>query len=133
MKMAKRMDAGPVLAIEKVKIESQDNSTSVFEKMGLAASKLILDNFELICSDQAHYVEQDEDKVVFAPVITKQEEKIDFSKDEMCIRDRVLVVVLGGIFGYGYINLQPVGAVSYTHLDQSITCLNPGQKLFTAS
>ncbi len=89
MKMAKRMDAGPVLAIEKVKIESQDNSTSVFEKMGLAASKLILDNFELICSGQAHYVEQDEDKVVFAPVITKQEEKIDFSKDDIEILNQI--------------------------------------------
>lgn len=89
MKMAKRMDAGPVLAVEKVSIEEDDNSTGVFEKMGLAASKLIIDKFDLITSGNAKYIEQDESKVVFSPVITKDEERIDFSKPDVEIFNQI--------------------------------------------
>lgn len=89
MKMVKRMDAGPVLAVEKIVIEPEDNSTSLFEKMGKAASKLIVDNFDLVCSANAHYVEQEEEQVVYAPVISKEEEKIDFSKDDAWIVNQI--------------------------------------------
>ena len=73
MKMAPKMDAGPVLAQKEIEILPEDNSTSLFEKMGICASELLLEHFEEICSGKAVYVEQDESQVVFSPILSKEE------------------------------------------------------------
>ena len=85
MKMAPKMDAGPVLAQKEIVIEDEDNSTSLFEKMAICASELLLENFDLICSEDAKYIEQDESKMVLAPVLSKEEEHIDFKQDDIYI------------------------------------------------
>lgn len=100
MQMVKKMDAGGVLATKEVLIEDQDNSTTIFKKMGMAASELIVENFDLICSESATYIPQDEDKVIFAPVISKEEEKIDFSKDDIEIVNHIRALsLMPGAYG----------------------------------
>ncbi|MCF0106425.1 MAG: methionyl-tRNA formyltransferase [Holdemanella sp.] len=89
MKMVERMDAGPVLDVEEVEILPQDNSTSVFEKMAVAASKLMLKNFDLITSGNAIYTEQDESKVIFSPVIKKEEEHLDYAQNDEGIINQI--------------------------------------------
>lgn len=89
MKMAPKMDAGPVLAQKEIVIEDEDNSTSLFEKMAICASELLLENFDLICSEDAKYIEQDESKMVLAPVLSKEEEHIDFKQDDIYILNQI--------------------------------------------
>lgn len=89
MKMVSKMDAGPVLATKEIIIEQEDNSTSLFEKMACAAGDLIVEKFNLVCSPDCHYVEQNIDEVSFAPVILKEEEKIDFSKSDETIVNQI--------------------------------------------
>jgi len=79
MKMVKAMDAGEMYDVEKVTIEEKDNSTSLFEKMGDAALKLILRNLPIIFEGKLIGVEQDESQVTFCPSIKPEEEKLDLT------------------------------------------------------
>lgn len=79
MRMVKAMDAGEMFDIEKVTISEDDNSTSLFEKMGDAALKLILRDLPLLISKKLVGKEQDESLVTFAPSIKPEEERINLS------------------------------------------------------
>ena len=80
MKMVKEMDAGEMYATEEVEIEEDDNSTSLFDKMGDAALRLSLRVLPLYLENKLPGTPQDESLVTFAPSIKPEEEKIDLSK-----------------------------------------------------
>lgn len=82
MKMVKEMDAGEMYAKEEVEIAPNDNSTSLFKKMGEAALKLILKELPTILEGKLKGVPQDESLVTFAPSIKPEEEKLDLSKSK---------------------------------------------------
>lgn len=80
MKMVKEMDAGEMYATEEVEIKEDDNSTSLFNKMGDAALRLSLRVLPLYLENKLPGTPQDESMVTFAPSIKPEEEKIDLSK-----------------------------------------------------
>lgn len=82
MKMVKEMDAGEMYATEEVEISNEDNATSLFEKMGDAALKLILRVLPDYLDNKLQGVPQDESLVSFAPSIKPEEEKIDLNKSK---------------------------------------------------
>ena len=81
MEMTKEMDAGGIYDVEKVVIEDNDNSTSLFAKMAEAAKVLILRDVEPLVNGELNKVEQDVTKVTFCPTIKPEEEKINFNLD----------------------------------------------------
>lgn len=85
MKMVKEMDAGEMYATEEVNIDLEDNSTSLFKKMGEAASRLILRVLPDYLEGKLVGVSQDESLVTFAPSIKPEEEKIDLNKSKEAI------------------------------------------------
>ena len=82
MKMVKEMDAGEMYATEKVEISLEDNSTSLFKKMGEAALRLILRELPKYLNCESVGVPQDESQVSFAPSIKPEEEKLDLNKSK---------------------------------------------------
>ena len=82
MKMVKEMDAGEMYATEEVEIADEDNATSLFEKMGDVALKLILRVLPDYLDGKLPGVPQDESQVTFAPNIKPEEEKIDLTKSK---------------------------------------------------
>lgn len=82
MKMVKEMDAGEMYATEEVEISDEDNSTSLFEKMGDAALKLTLRVLPDFIAGKVKGIPQDESQVTFAPSIKPEEEKIDLNKSK---------------------------------------------------
>lgn len=76
MEMTFQMDAGRVYDIEKVTIDQEDNATSLFVKMGEAASRLILRALPLYIDGILKGEEQDESKVTFSPTIKKEQERL---------------------------------------------------------
>ena len=82
MKMVKEMDAGEMYATEEVEIAEDDNSTSLFKKMGEAALRLILRELPTIFEGKLVGVPQDESLVTFAPSIKPEEEKLDLDKSK---------------------------------------------------
>lgn len=84
MEMTASMDAGRMYATKKVKIDKEDNSTSLFIKVGEAAKELILEVLPDYVDGKLMGVEQDENLVTFSPTIKKEQEKLslDLSTNE---------------------------------------------------
>ena len=89
MKMVSQMDAGPVFAQKETEITNQDTSTTIFERLGRIAGELIVENLEALCQENAQYKEQDPQLVTYAPIITKEEERIDLTKDDTTIFNQI--------------------------------------------
>ena len=97
MRMVKEMDAGEMFDTEVVEISEEDNSTSLFIKMGEAALKLAIRALPKFLNGELKGIPQDESLVTFAPSIKPEEEKIDLikSKEEIFGKIRALSDVPG--------------------------------------
>ena len=84
MEMVAAMDAGKMYAKKEVIIEEDDNSTSLFNKMAVAAKELILEKLPEYIEGKLPGEEQDESLVSFCPTIKPEQERLDLS---MNIRD----------------------------------------------
>ena len=81
MEMVDKMDAGRMYAKKEVVIDEEDNSTSLFKKMAVAAKELILESLPLYIDGKLVGEEQDESQVSFCPTIKPEQEKLDLSLD----------------------------------------------------
>lgn len=119
MEMVPKMDAGGVLAVKKIVLDDEETSSSLFEKMGIAAGELIVEKFDTVCSDDAVFIPQDEDKVTYAAMITKEEEHLDLTKsDEAILRQiRALSLVPGA---YVYINKKKFKILKARYTKQEV-------------
>ena len=77
MEMIDKMDAGKMYAKQEVILDENDNSTSLFEKMGDAACQLVKDALPLYLEGKLPGEEQDESLVTFCPTIKPEQEKLD--------------------------------------------------------
>lgn len=77
MEMIDKMDAGKMYAKQEVIIDENDNSTSLFEKMGDAACQLVIDALPKYINGELPGEEQDENLVSFCPTIKPEQEKIN--------------------------------------------------------
>ena len=81
MEMVKAMDAGRMYGKKEVIISDDDNSTSLFKKIGEAARDLILELLPKYINGEIKGEEQNESEVTFCSLIKPEQEKIDLSKD----------------------------------------------------
>lgn len=82
MEMVAKMDAGRMYAKEEIQIADDDNCTSLFKKMGEAATKLILEALPKYIDGELKGEEQDESLVSFCPTIKPEQEKISLDMDK---------------------------------------------------
>ncbi|MEY8291248.1 methionyl-tRNA formyltransferase [Carnobacteriaceae bacterium 52-44] len=80
MYMEKVMDAGNIIAQREIPITAEDDTGTLFEKLSTLGRDLLMDTLPDIFSGENASIEQDEDKVSFSPMITKEQEKIDWHK-----------------------------------------------------
>ena len=81
MEMVAAMDAGKMFAKEEVVIDEEDNATSLFKKMAVAAEHLIISKLPEYIDGKLPGEEQDESLVNFCPTIKPEQEKLDLSQD----------------------------------------------------
>lgn len=81
MEMVKAMDAGRMYGKKEVIITDDDNSTSLFKKIGEAARDLVLELLPKYINGEIKGEEQNESEVTFCSLIKPEQEKIDLSKD----------------------------------------------------
>lgn len=89
MRMEEGMDTGGVAAIEEIEILEEDNTTSLFAKMGQAAGKLVVENLEALLAGSAIFEEQNEAMATYAKKISKEEEQIDLSQPDRQILNQI--------------------------------------------
>ena len=80
MYMEKAMDAGDILGVKEVEITKEDNCGTMFEKLSYAGRDLLMEVIPLLIEGKIIPIKQNESEATFAYNVTKEEEKIDFSK-----------------------------------------------------
>ena len=87
--MVKKMDAGKMLAQRKIKIEATDDVGSMFEKLSILGRNLLNETLPKLIEGELAGVEQDEEKVTFAPNIKPEEEQVDFRQSAKLVDAKV--------------------------------------------
>ena len=77
MEMVKAMDAGRMYAKKEIEISEDDNATSLFDKVKIAASELILEALPKYINHELIGEEQNENEVTFCSLIKPEQEKLD--------------------------------------------------------
>ena len=78
MKIAEKLDAGPVMMQEKINVTSEMNAEDLSNKLSDLSSKLILECIDEIEWGKAKFIDQDEQKATYAKKINKEEGKINW-------------------------------------------------------
>ena len=80
MKIIPRLDAGPVMLQEKIKISQEMSYENLSKKMSGIGAKLILESIQLIENNKANFIEQKESEATYAKKILKNESKINWNE-----------------------------------------------------
>jgi methionyl-tRNA formyltransferase len=85
MYMAERMDAGDIMAVKKTEVGNK-TAGDLFEELSLMGAELLTKTLPLVEAGRAPRRPQDESKASYAPMIRKEEARVDFSKGarEVC-------------------------------------------------
>ena len=78
MKIAEKLDSGPVSNIYKFKLDKNSNAQKISEVLSSLAAEKILDNIDDILEDKMKFTEQDHSKATYAKKISKKEGQIDW-------------------------------------------------------
>ena len=79
MKIAEKLDAGPVCNTYKINLENNLNAIDIGEKLSSIASEKILENIDDIFEEKAKFIEQDHSKATYASKIEKTEGNINWN------------------------------------------------------
>lgn len=80
MYMEKVMDTGDIIAQREIPITQEDDTGTLFEKLSLLGRDLLMDTLPDIFAGKNASIKQDESKVSFSPMISKEQEKIDWKQ-----------------------------------------------------
>ncbi len=89
MKMAAKMDSGPVITQEKINIDPEDTFLTLEEKLSLLAAKALADTLALISKNNYDLTPQDESKATFAPKLSKNNGLIDWNSPAVNIHNLI--------------------------------------------
>lgn len=80
MYMEKVMDAGDIISQREIPITDEDDTGTLFEKLSYLGRDLLMDTLPAIFAEEIEPKSQNEAEVTFAPMISKEQERIDWNK-----------------------------------------------------
>lgn len=89
MYMAAEMDAGDMIAFKKTAIDPMETSGELMERIASLSAALLSETVASIAAGTADRIKQDESKVTFAPMLTKEMSPIDWSEGPREVIDHV--------------------------------------------
>ncbi len=89
MYMVDRLDAGDIISQTVVPIESTDDTGTMFDKLSMAGMELLKETLPSIIDGTNSREQQDEEKVTYARNISREQERIDWSKSAVSISNQV--------------------------------------------
>lgn len=89
MYMAPKMDSGDILLQEEVEIDIKDTYKTLADKLMIIGRDLLLKALPLLFENKLTPIKQNEAEVTFAYNISREEEKIDFSKTSLEIYNQI--------------------------------------------
>jgi len=100
MKMANKMDAGDIYCQRKEKITIEDTTGTLYDRLKVVASELLIDSLPAILSGEALFVPQDETKVSYAYNVSKEEEFIPFQRPYLEVYNHIRSLIPSPV-GFG--------------------------------
>lgn len=80
-RMIKKMDAGPILLQQGIDIQNDDNALTLGKKLSILASEVLIQGLEILEKNKAPlFVYQDDKEASYAPLLKKDNGKIDWSQ-----------------------------------------------------
>ncbi len=89
MYMAEKLDAGDIIAQREIAIEDTDHTGRLFDKLSDVGRELLKDTLPNIIDGTNERIVQDEALVTYASNISREQERIDWSKDARTIYNQV--------------------------------------------
>lgn len=89
MYMVDRLDAGDIISQTAVPIEKSDHTGSLFDKLSIAGTELLKATLPSIIDGTNQRIPQNEELVTYARNISREQERIDWSKSAMAIYNQV--------------------------------------------
>ena len=89
MYMDEKMDSGDIIYQEEIKIEDTDNVGTLFNKLSILGSNMIIKILPNIIEGNIIRKKQNEDEVTYAYNITREEEKINFNKNTKDVYNQI--------------------------------------------
>lgn len=81
MRMVEEMDAGPVLAQERVAIGDEETASELAERLAAAGARLLVRTVERIGAGRTAETEQDHGAATFAPPLTRESARVDWTRE----------------------------------------------------
>ena len=89
MYMAEKLDAGDIISQQAITIETTDTTGILFEKLSIVGRDLLKETLPLVIRNDHTRQSQDENLVTFARNISREQERIDWSKSATSIYNQV--------------------------------------------
>jgi methionyl-tRNA formyltransferase len=89
MYMAEKLDAGDIITQKSIPIELEDTTGILFDKLSIVGRDLLQESLPMILENKHERIVQDESKVTFARNISREQERIDWSKSATDIYNQV--------------------------------------------
>ena len=89
MYMVEKLDAGDIISQVTVPISETDHTGSMFNALSVAGTKLLKETLPSILNGTNERIVQDESLVTFARNISREQERIDWSKGGKAIYDKI--------------------------------------------
>lgn len=89
MYMVEKLDAGDILTQVKVPIEENDHVGTMHDKLAEAGSQLLLETLPQLLSSAITPQKQEEKEATFAANIKREQERIEWKKDQQSIYDHI--------------------------------------------
>jgi methionyl-tRNA formyltransferase len=87
MRMVKALDAGPMIAVESVSIGKDDTSVELEERLARVGAALLARSLDSMAANRAHEIPQDDLAATYAPRLTKDDGRIDWSRPAVHIHN----------------------------------------------
>ncbi|RJX41805.1 methionyl-tRNA formyltransferase [Paenibacillus pinisoli] len=101
MYMAEGLDTGDMISKVALPILDEDTSGSMFEKLSLAGAKLLGETLPSIIEGTVQAVPQSEEEATYAPNLSREDERIDWSKPARALFNQVRgLSPMAGAFTY---------------------------------
>jgi len=78
MYMEPKMDAGDIISQEIVEIEKDDNTGTLFDKLSIVGSHLILETLPQLFNNEINPIKQNESKASYSPMISRDQEQLNW-------------------------------------------------------
>ena len=89
MYMDKGMDTGDMISKKEVLINDDDTAAILHDKLKIIGRDLLLETLPSILNNTNNREKQKDEEATYAPIITKEDEKIDFTKPKRAIINQI--------------------------------------------